>query len=138
MIDLAMSSAAIGMPSYRPEFLAALDLLARACALLQEGDQPSPVLVGGAVVEIETSSAVTTGDFDLIPRREADTTAALEPAASGAITDQGAALAASLPWTCRSGWSSCPGATSRAGRAGTGFGSFGYPRAASRSRRLRT
>lgn len=53
-------------PDYRPEFLAALDLLARASALmLAEGRSP-PVLVGGAVVEFDTLGAITSGDLDLV------------------------------------------------------------------------
>jgi hypothetical protein len=35
---------------YRPEFVAALNLLARACALLTARGVSSPILVGGAVV----------------------------------------------------------------------------------------
>ena len=58
-------------PDYRPEFLAALDLLAKACSIVQAQGGRLPVLVGGAVVEIETTSAVTTGDFDLLGGSEA-------------------------------------------------------------------
>ncbi len=58
-------------PDYRPEFLAALDLLAKACAIVQAKGGVLPVLVGGAVVEIETTSAITTGDFDLLGGTEA-------------------------------------------------------------------
>lgn len=50
---------------YRPEFLAALNLLARACAMLEARGLPLPVLVGGAVVEFDTAGAIHTGDFDL-------------------------------------------------------------------------
>lgn len=64
-----VSAAACGnqdAPDYRPEFLAALDLLARASALmLAEGRSP-PVLVGGAVVEFDTLGAITSGDLDLV------------------------------------------------------------------------
>lgn len=51
--------------AYRPEFVAALELLARACALLEARGQMLPVLVGGAVVEFDSLGAVTSGDFDL-------------------------------------------------------------------------
>lgn len=49
---------------YRPEFLAALNLLARACASLEARGLPLPVLVGGAVVEFDTAGALHAGDFD--------------------------------------------------------------------------
>lgn len=58
-------------PDYRPEFLAALDLLAKASALmLAEGRSP-PVLVGGAVVEFDTLGAITSGDLDLVSADDA-------------------------------------------------------------------
>jgi hypothetical protein len=53
-------------PGYRPEFLAALDLLARASAIMVAGGHAAPILVGGAVVEFDTLGAVTTGDLDLV------------------------------------------------------------------------
>lgn len=61
------------MPSaspYRPEFAAALRLLAQISAEMDaEGFRP-PVLVGGGAVEIYTRGAVTTGDFDLACGRQ--------------------------------------------------------------------
>lgn len=51
---------------YRPEFLAALDLLACASALMVAEGCPPPILVGGAVVEFDTLGAVTSGDLDLV------------------------------------------------------------------------
>lgn len=51
---------------YRPDFLAALDLLARASALMVAEGAPPPILVGGAVVEFDTLSAITSGDLDLV------------------------------------------------------------------------
>jgi hypothetical protein len=51
--------------AYRPEFEAALRLLARISRAMDEAGFRPPVLVGGAAVEIYTRGAVTTGDFDL-------------------------------------------------------------------------
>jgi hypothetical protein len=50
---------------YRPEFEAALRLLARISKAMDDAGNRPPVLVGGAAVEIYTRGAVTTGDFDL-------------------------------------------------------------------------
>ena len=53
------------MSAYRPEFEAALRLLARISKRMDEAGYRPPVLVGGGAVEIYTQGAVTTGDFDL-------------------------------------------------------------------------
>ena len=53
------------MSAYRPEFEAALRLLARISKAMDDAGHRPPVLVGGAAVEIYTRGAVTTGDFDL-------------------------------------------------------------------------
>lgn len=50
---------------YRPEFEAALRLLARISRAMDDAGCHPPVVVGGAAVEIYTQGAVTTGDFDL-------------------------------------------------------------------------
>ena len=50
---------------YRPEFEAALHLLARISSEMDAAGYRPPVLVGGGAVEIYTRGAVTTGDFDL-------------------------------------------------------------------------
>ena len=50
---------------YRPEFEAALRLLARISAEMDAAGYRPPVLVGGGAVEIYTHGAVNTGDFDL-------------------------------------------------------------------------
>lgn len=50
---------------YRPEFEAALRLLARISAAMDAAGHRPPVLVGGGAVEIYTSGAINTGDFDL-------------------------------------------------------------------------
>ena len=55
---------------YRPEFTAALRLLARISKAMDDAGHRPPVLVGGAAVEIYTRGAVTTGDFDLACGRQ--------------------------------------------------------------------
>lgn len=50
---------------YRPEFEAALRLLARISLAMDTQGQRPPVLVGGAAVELYTRGAINTGDFDL-------------------------------------------------------------------------
>lgn len=57
---------------YRPEFEAALRLLARISAAMNRRGLQRPVLVGGAAAEFWSSSAISTGDFDLCtPRQDA-------------------------------------------------------------------
>ncbi|MDE2405501.1 MAG: hypothetical protein KGM17_12615 [Sphingomonadales bacterium] len=55
---------------YRPEFEAALRLLARVSEAMHQRGFQRPVLVGGAAAEFYTVSALTTGDFDLCVIRE--------------------------------------------------------------------
>lgn len=55
---------------YRPEFEAALRLLARISKAMDAAGHQPPVLVGGAAVEIYTRGAVNTGDFDLACGRQ--------------------------------------------------------------------
>ncbi len=50
---------------YRPEFEAALALFARICEAMALRGFPRPVLVGGAAAEFYSTSALTTGDFDI-------------------------------------------------------------------------
>jgi hypothetical protein len=50
---------------WRPEFLAALRLLARVSEGLAARGLPRPVLVGGGAVEFYSGSALMTGDIDL-------------------------------------------------------------------------
>lgn len=53
------------MTTYRPEYLEALALIAKAAnATVRAGGNP-PILVGGAAVEFFTGGAITSGDFDL-------------------------------------------------------------------------
>jgi hypothetical protein len=50
---------------WRPEFLAALRMLARASEGLAQRGYARPVLVGGGAVEFYTGSAIMTGDIDV-------------------------------------------------------------------------
>jgi hypothetical protein len=50
---------------YRPEFEAALRLFARISEALHQRGLPRPILVGGAAAELWSTSALTTGDFDI-------------------------------------------------------------------------
>lgn len=58
------------MSLYRPEFEAALRLLARISRAMDDAGHRPPVLVGGGAVEIYSRGAVTTGDFDLACGRQ--------------------------------------------------------------------
>lgn len=51
---------------YRPEFVAALEKIAEACSIMKARGQALPILVGGAVVEFDTGSAIASGDFDFV------------------------------------------------------------------------
>lgn len=62
---------------YRVAFVEALTKLGEVCALMKARQQPLPVLVGGAVVEFDTGSAIASGDFDLVAEDEDATAAAL-------------------------------------------------------------
>lgn len=54
------------MTNYRPEFEAALAAFARVSEAMAAAGRESPVLVGGAAVEIYTLGAINTGDFDIV------------------------------------------------------------------------
>jgi hypothetical protein len=54
------------MAVFRPEFIQALSLLARACEDVAAKGYQRPILVGGAAVEFHTGSAVVSGDFDFV------------------------------------------------------------------------
>ena len=54
------------MSDLRPEFEEALTLFARVSEALEATGIPAPILVGGAAVELYTSSAIATGDFDVV------------------------------------------------------------------------
>jgi len=59
-----------GKAKYRPEFEAALRLFARASKVLTEQGYDPPILVGGAAVELYTTGAIATGDFDIATARQ--------------------------------------------------------------------
>lgn len=50
---------------WRAEFLKALELLAEVGEAMRARGLPRPILVGGGAIELYTSSAIVTGDFDL-------------------------------------------------------------------------
>jgi len=50
---------------WRPEFLAALRLLAKLSEAMAARGLPRPVLVGGGAVEFYSGSALMTGDIDV-------------------------------------------------------------------------
>ncbi|MBF0333382.1 MAG: hypothetical protein HQL40_07005 [Alphaproteobacteria bacterium] len=52
--------------SFRPEYTAALRVLARAFEEVQQRGFQCPVLVGGAAVEFWTGGSVVSGDFDIL------------------------------------------------------------------------
>ena len=62
---------------YRPEYATALNLLARASAILKRRGLPLPILVGGAVVEFDTAGQIHSGDFDLVSIADAELSEAL-------------------------------------------------------------
>jgi hypothetical protein len=64
--------------SFRREFREAIALLARAVTLAAERGAGRPILVGGAAVELYTSGAITSGDFDLVTPDDEKLAAALE------------------------------------------------------------
>lgn len=53
------------MSAYRPQFEAALRLFARVSDAMHQRGLPRPILVGGAAAEFWSTSALTTGDFDM-------------------------------------------------------------------------
>ena len=53
------------LPPWRPEFIAALRLLAQASDAMAERGLSRPILVGGGAVEFYTGSMLMTGDIDV-------------------------------------------------------------------------
>ena len=51
--------------AYRPEYVAALNLLARACRIVLDRGLPAPILVGGAVVEFDTVGTMFSEDSEI-------------------------------------------------------------------------
>ncbi|MCB2087286.1 MAG: hypothetical protein R3E18_00660 [Sphingomonadaceae bacterium] len=58
------------MSAYRPEFEAALRLLAQVSEAMVARGLRRPILVGGAAAEFYSESAINTGDFDLCTFRQ--------------------------------------------------------------------
>ena len=54
------------MVSFRPEFSAALTILAKACEEMFRDGHSRPFLVGGATVEFYTGGRIVSGDFDFV------------------------------------------------------------------------
>jgi hypothetical protein len=50
---------------WRPEFLKALELLARVSEAMHRRGPPRPILVGGGAAEYWSASALMTGDIDV-------------------------------------------------------------------------
>jgi hypothetical protein len=76
---------------YRPEFEAALRLLARVGTHVVAAGGEMPVLVGGAAVELYSASALATGDFDIVTGNQTRFEAAL--IAEGFVRPSGPGLA---------------------------------------------
>jgi hypothetical protein len=53
------------MSAYRPEFEAALRVFAQMSEAMHRRGLPRPILVGGAAAEFWSTSALSTGDFDV-------------------------------------------------------------------------
>lgn len=76
---------------YRPEFEAALRLFARASEAMHQRGFQRPILVGGAAAEFYSTSALTTGDFDICTVRQSEleeelrNLGFLRPAGAGAM-----------------------------------------------------
>jgi hypothetical protein len=68
LIPMAKTADPVGEKDtlYRPEFVAALELLGRVCQRMvtTNPDTILPILVGGAVVEFDTAGQLHSGDFD--------------------------------------------------------------------------
>lgn len=65
------------MTPWRPQFEAALSILAQVGDAVVAAGFPRPVLVGGAAAELYSGSAIVTGDFDLVAIRQDMVEAAL-------------------------------------------------------------
>ena len=59
------------MSGWRPQFEAALIILAQISSAMDAKGHRPPILVGGGAVELYTQSAVNTGDFDLVSSQQA-------------------------------------------------------------------
>lgn len=64
--------------AFRPEYVATLELLARALALYEAEEHRRPVIVGGAAVEYYTGGEIESGDVDVVEADLAPLAKALE------------------------------------------------------------
>ncbi|WP_017669147.1 hypothetical protein [Sandarakinorhabdus sp. AAP62] len=78
------------MSLWRPQFDAALTVLAEVSDAVAAQGFPRPVLVGGAAAELYSGSAIATGDFDLVAIRQDVVEAALQ--ARGFVKPSGPGL----------------------------------------------
>lgn len=76
---------------YRPQFEAALRAFARVSERMKRHKLSAPVLVGGAAVELYSSSAIATGDLDISTPWQDDFETALQ--AEGFVRPRGAGQA---------------------------------------------
>lgn len=80
------------MPTYRPEFIDALRLLARISDAMANRGLTRPILVGGAAAEFYSASALATGDFDICVIRQPELEEEMQrvgfvkPSGSGQLT----------------------------------------------------
>ena len=80
------------MSAYRPQFEAALRLFARVSDGMHERGLPRPIHVGGAAAEFWSTSALTTGDFDICTPRQPELEQEMErfgfvrPSGAGQLT----------------------------------------------------
>ncbi|MDE2569623.1 MAG: hypothetical protein KGM93_11970 [Sphingomonadales bacterium] len=58
------------MTQWRPQFEAALEMLAEVSSDMDDLGLKPPILVGGGAVELYTQGAVNTGDFDLVSSQQ--------------------------------------------------------------------
>ena len=78
------------MSQWRPQFEAALNMLARISSAMDAVGHRPPILVGGAAVELYTQGALNTGDFDLVSSQQAVLKAIM--AQNGFIRPKGSGL----------------------------------------------
>jgi len=58
------------MSRWRPQFEAALNMLAQISAAMDAKGHRPPILVGGGAVELYTQGVLNTGDFDLVSSQQ--------------------------------------------------------------------
>jgi len=60
------------MTQRRPQFKAALQMLAQISSAMDDLGYNPPILVGGGAVELYTQGAINTGDFDLVSEQQSN------------------------------------------------------------------